>query len=127
MVLRRFFTLVVMVWGLTACASSGPGPAYGGASRAEQPADLFVSKQPSRPYAAKGVIETVQSSGESTDEVLERMRWMAARRGCDAVIFLGAKNTVIGRRGWFLQRKGFRGSCVVYTSEPRQRAALAQL
>ena len=132
MLSRSFFTSLVMalgLLGLVACgASSRTGPSYGGAfSTPGQPADLLVGKQPARPYAAKGVVETVQTNHESAAEVLERMRWMAARRGCDAVIFLSAKDTVIGRRGWFLTRKGFRGSCVVYTSEPRQRAALAKL
>jgi hypothetical protein len=96
MLVRRILTLLLMVLGLAACVTSRTTPAYNGAA---QPAELFVSKRPARPYAAKGLVETVQARGESADQVLERMRWMAARRGCDAVIFAASIVTPLAANG----------------------------
>jgi hypothetical protein len=128
--LHRFSALFIVSFGLAACGSSSRNiPVYDAASAESiQPAELFVSNHPSRPYVDKGVIEAQESFGESSDELLERMRWMAGRRGCDALIVLGSSNTITGSGGWVGTKKGFRGSCAVYTgAEPSEGAQVSAL
>jgi hypothetical protein len=121
MLLRWFFLLLFIAIGLSACGSSSPNTAVrDGASG--RPADLFTKDHPpTRLYTEKTILELVQNPGETEEETLERLRWMATDRGCDAVIVLKAEKKVRSRAGWYDIRQGFRASCVVYTSGAQAR------
>jgi hypothetical protein len=86
--------------------------------------EIFLAKEPERPYTEIGIIEAQQSGLLRNDpplEVLAKLRKYAAEQGCDGVILLGANDTVVGEAdggsGYTLTLKGYRASCISYKPE----------
>jgi len=84
--------------------------------------DMFVGKQPARPYVEVGLFEIYAGSDEngverSTEDMMGTLRLHAALRGCDAVQVLGVE--LAGKHYW----RVVRGVCVMYTDAQAQEAA----
>jgi hypothetical protein len=103
------------------------------APRPPDSVELFTSGAPDRPHVDVAFIETEEQSSLSvsdTPEMLRALREEGGRMGCDAVVLGGASSRDPGVRDaetWILEdskgRKGFYGTCIVYTAPPAPPAA----
>ena len=97
--------------------------------------ELFTSGAPARPHVDVALIEAEESSGLSvadTNDMLSSLREQGGRMGCDAVVVGGASSRDPGVRdveSWLVEdakgRKGFYGTCIVYTAAPPPPVAAA--
>lgn len=115
-----------------ACGTSIRTTVINPSPRAMQPrppetVELFTSGAPSRPHVDVALIEAEESSGLSvaeTADMLRELREQGADMGCDAVVLGGASSRDPGVRdleAWLYDakgRKGFYGTCIVYTAAP---------
>jgi hypothetical protein len=86
--------------------------------------EIFLGKPPGRPHVEIGLFEVYQgqnddSSGRSTEDMLQTLRQHAALRGCDAIQVLGVELA-----GKYLSRV-VRAACEIYSDDEGQRAAAA--
>lgn len=99
-------------------------PPHPPAGRSADSVEVFMAGRPSRPFVEVGIIESQQESMSLDDEqdVIAKMREFAGERGCDALaIFAGNDaNLAWGSSGttYTETRKGYRGSCLIYTGRP---------
>ena len=94
--------------------------------RAPESVEVFMAKQPVRPFREVAYIEAEQSS-LSQKEPLEELRKFAAKKGCDGVVVNNADRIdapPLG--GWPHSVRGFRASCIIWEPAPR-RAGLAEI
>lgn len=94
-------------------------------SRPPSTVELFTSGAPARPHTDVAVIEAEESSGLSvadTSDMLAALRARGARMGCDGVVLGGSSSRDPGVKdmeSWLVEtpkgRKGFYGTCIVYT------------
>jgi hypothetical protein len=87
--------------------------------------ELFTSGPPARPHADIAIIEAEESSSfnlADTSDMLAALRERGARMGCDGVVLGGSSSRDPGLKDtetWLVEnpkgRKGFYGTCIVYT------------
>ena len=92
--------------------------------RPKEQVELFASKLPDRPFVEVGSIEVQQEdyNHASPQQLTERMRELAGRRGCEGLILAGANDGtsvsggVSNGTGFVSGRtlKGYRATCIVY-------------
>jgi hypothetical protein len=129
------FSLAVLAGA--ACGTSTRTTVVNPSPRAMHPrppstVELFTSGAPARPHTDVAVIEAEESSGLSvadTSDILAALRERGARMGCDGVVLGGSSSRDPGVKdmeSWLVEspkgRKGFYGTCIVYTDS---RAATA--
>jgi hypothetical protein len=94
-----------------------PGPLY---MRKPEQVEIFMTSKPDRPFVELGMIESQQHelSGDSAQDVVEKMRAFAGEHGCDALVIFAGNDTVSDPGGDLpsTSLKGYRGSCLVYVA-----------
>ena len=101
--------------------------------RPPESVEIFTSGAPPRPHVDVALIEAEEESGLSvadTADMLRSLREHGAAMGCDAVVVGGASSRdpgVSDVESWVVEdpkgRKGFYGTCIVYTAPPAATAA----
>ena len=101
--------------------------------RPPETVELFTSGAPARPHVDVAVIEAEESSSFSladTSDMLAALRARGARMGCDGVVLGGSSSRDPGLNDaetWLVEnpkgRKGFYGTCIVYTAPPPSTAS----
>lgn len=83
--------------------------------------EVISTGVPARPYVEIGLIDVEESSSEGMAALVKAMRYMAAKRGCDAVVLVGSgrDTTVVPMAfpGPAIVTEGgqkLRGACIVY-------------
>jgi len=87
--------------------------------------EIFTSGAPARPHTDVAIIEAEESSSFSladTSDMLAALRERGAKMGCDGVVVGGSSSRDPGLNDtetWLVDnpkgRKGFYGTCIVYT------------
>lgn len=97
--------------------------------RPAESVEVFVSKQPARPYAEVGLVEVQQEryNHASAAELMWAMRTRAGQSGCDGLVFMGDNDADFAQSSTTITKhsvqenssertlSGYRGVCVVYT------------
>lgn len=127
---RALALSVLTSLGVAACGTSTRTTLVNPAPHAMHPrpastVELFTSGAPERPHTDVAVIEAEESSSLSladTSDMLAALRERGARMGCDGVVLGGASSRDPGLNDtetWLVEnpkgRKGFYGTCIVYT------------
>ncbi|HEU5061021.1 MAG TPA: hypothetical protein VFU21_31035 [Kofleriaceae bacterium] len=136
--LRAFAFLLVTAAAAAACGTSTRTTVVNPAPHAMRPrpphtVELFTSGAPARPHVDVAVIEAEESSSFSladTSDMLAALRERGARMGCDGVVLGGSSSRDPGLNDaetWLVEnpkgRKGFYGTCIVYTDRAPSTAA----
>jgi hypothetical protein len=113
-----------------ACGTSTRTTLVNPAPRAMRPrspatVELFTSGAPARPHTDVAIIEAEESSSFSladTSDMLGALRERGAQMGCDGVVVGGSSSRDPGLNDtetWLVEnpkgRKGFYGTCIVYS------------
>ena len=94
--------------------------------------EVFISKQPARPYAEVGLVEVQQEAynHSSAAELMWAMRKRAGQSGCDGLVFIGDNDADFAQSSTTVTPhsysesstertlSGYRAVCVVYTDAP---------
>jgi hypothetical protein len=106
----------------TTTLNPAPRPMY---RRPAASVELYTSGAPARPHVDVALIEAEEQSSLSTSdtgEILQALRARGGEMGCDAVVVGGASSRDPGVRDaetWLSDdakgRKGYYGTCIVYT------------
>ena len=122
--------VVAIAGGLGACGTATHTTVINPAPHAMRPRppetiELFTSGAPDRPHRDVAVIEAEEQSSFSTadtGDILAALRARGAQLGCDGVVLGGSSSRDPGLRDtetWLVEnpkgRKGFYGTCIVYT------------
>lgn len=134
----RAFAFLFVTAGVAACGTSTRTTVVNPAPHAMRPrpphtVELFTSGAPARAHVDVAVIEAEESSSFSladTTDMLSALRERGARMGCDAVVLGGSSSRDPGLRDtetWLVEnpkgRKGYFGTCIVYTEPARATAS----
>ncbi|HTE56915.1 MAG TPA: hypothetical protein VK698_38950 [Kofleriaceae bacterium] len=103
--------------------------------RQPESVEVFTSGAPPRPHVDVALIEAEEQSSLSvadTADMLHKLRERGADMGCDAVVLGGASSRDPGVRdleSWVAEnpkgRKGFYGTCIVYSGPPASASTSA--
>jgi hypothetical protein len=121
-----FATLVAVAGCGTSTRTTLVNPApHAMPPRSPASVEIFTSGAPARPHTDVAIIEAEESSSFSladTSDMLNALRERGARMGCDAVVVGGSSSRDPGLNDtetWLVDnpkgRKGFFGTCIVYT------------